>query len=184
VADAFEAMTADRPYRPGRSREEAIEELRRCQGTQFDPRVVEALIGALAEGDGDDGAHRSSVAGEVQPEEARAIFVAVVDGMFTSFRRLGGPRLATNLETDLVAYFERAGLPFAMSGGHVSAAWDENTSLEVQLDDMRSAIAYMASSMESTTGKSLVDHFYDEAVEGLSERMRRLSALLALYHAD
>jgi diguanylate cyclase (GGDEF)-like protein/putative nucleotidyltransferase with HDIG domain len=43
VADAFEAMLADRPYRRGRPVDEALGELDRCSGTQFDPRVVEAL---------------------------------------------------------------------------------------------------------------------------------------------
>ena len=42
--DAYSAMTTDRPYRAARSREEALEELRRCAGTQFDPAVVDALI--------------------------------------------------------------------------------------------------------------------------------------------
>ena len=41
--DAFSAMTTDRPYRPARSREAALAELRACSGTQFDPQVVEAL---------------------------------------------------------------------------------------------------------------------------------------------
>ena len=43
VGDAFEAMISDRVYRPGIGEEAAREELRRCAGTQFDPRVVEAL---------------------------------------------------------------------------------------------------------------------------------------------
>lgn len=41
--DAFSAMTTDRPYRLARSEEEALTELRRCAGTQFDPAVVAAL---------------------------------------------------------------------------------------------------------------------------------------------
>ena len=49
VADAFDAMTTDRPYRPGISVTEAIEELRSCAGTQFDPHVVKALVAELAE---------------------------------------------------------------------------------------------------------------------------------------
>ncbi|MFB3880407.1 MAG: HD domain-containing phosphohydrolase [Armatimonadota bacterium] len=44
VADAFEAMTAQRAYRRARSRTEAIQELSRCAGSQFDPKVVEAVI--------------------------------------------------------------------------------------------------------------------------------------------
>ena len=41
---------AERPYRPALGSEEAREELRRAAGTQFDPRVVEALLGVLGSG--------------------------------------------------------------------------------------------------------------------------------------
>jgi HD-GYP domain-containing protein (c-di-GMP phosphodiesterase class II) len=47
VADAYSAMTNDRPYRLAMSREQAVEELRRGAGTQFDPRVVEAFVQVL-----------------------------------------------------------------------------------------------------------------------------------------
>jgi diguanylate cyclase (GGDEF)-like protein len=40
VCDAFEAMTSERPYRPALSVREALDELRRCAGAQFDPNVV------------------------------------------------------------------------------------------------------------------------------------------------
>ena len=42
--DAFSAMTSDRPYRKALSLAEAIGELRRGRGTQFDPLVVDALL--------------------------------------------------------------------------------------------------------------------------------------------
>jgi len=51
VADAYEAMTADRPYRASIGPDAAEAELRRAAGTQFDPEIVHALIAALAEGD-------------------------------------------------------------------------------------------------------------------------------------
>jgi HD-GYP domain-containing protein (c-di-GMP phosphodiesterase class II) len=44
ACDAFSAMTTDRPYRAARTRAEAVAELQRCSGTQFDPQVVEALM--------------------------------------------------------------------------------------------------------------------------------------------
>lgn len=44
VCDAYSAMTTDRPYRAALPKTEAIAELRRCSGTQFDPRVVEAFL--------------------------------------------------------------------------------------------------------------------------------------------
>jgi HD-GYP domain-containing protein (c-di-GMP phosphodiesterase class II) len=47
VADAFEAMISTRPYKQAISIAEAVVELRRCAGTQFDPAVVEALIASL-----------------------------------------------------------------------------------------------------------------------------------------
>ncbi len=43
VADAFNAITTDRPYRKARTKVEALEILRKHAGTQFDPQVVEAL---------------------------------------------------------------------------------------------------------------------------------------------
>jgi response regulator RpfG family c-di-GMP phosphodiesterase len=49
VADSYDAMTSARPYHESRSEEEAREELRRCSGSQFDPRVVETLIEVLDE---------------------------------------------------------------------------------------------------------------------------------------
>ena len=43
VADAFDAMTSDRSYRPRLSVKQALEELEKCSGTQFDPEAVKAL---------------------------------------------------------------------------------------------------------------------------------------------
>jgi HD-GYP domain-containing protein (c-di-GMP phosphodiesterase class II) len=42
-------MTADRPYRKALTVEEAVAELRRCSGTQFDAAIVEALISVIEE---------------------------------------------------------------------------------------------------------------------------------------
>jgi HD-GYP domain-containing protein (c-di-GMP phosphodiesterase class II) len=49
VADAYEAMTADRVYRRSIGHEAACRELRRCAGTQFDADVVEAFLAGSAE---------------------------------------------------------------------------------------------------------------------------------------
>jgi putative nucleotidyltransferase with HDIG domain len=47
LADSFDSMTADRPYQPGMSRNEAFEEIRNKTNTQFDPVVVEAFLGVM-----------------------------------------------------------------------------------------------------------------------------------------
>jgi diguanylate cyclase (GGDEF)-like protein/putative nucleotidyltransferase with HDIG domain len=48
ACDAFHAMTSDRPYRPAIGHDEAIDELRTGAGTQFDPRVVDAVIAEVS----------------------------------------------------------------------------------------------------------------------------------------
>ena len=47
LADAWDAMTTDRPYRAAMSAEEAAAEVRRCRGTQFSPAVVDAFFTAF-----------------------------------------------------------------------------------------------------------------------------------------
>jgi putative nucleotidyltransferase with HDIG domain len=51
VADTYDAMTTDRPYRKAMEKEGAIEELKRCSGTQLDNGVVEAFIQAYQRGE-------------------------------------------------------------------------------------------------------------------------------------
>ena len=51
IADAYDAMVSDRPYRRAMPQEEAVKELKRCAGTQFDPELVDrfvAVFGATA----------------------------------------------------------------------------------------------------------------------------------------
>lgn len=51
VADAFDAMTSDRPYREKMPFKAAVEEIARNAGTQFDPIVVKAFLSAVSESD-------------------------------------------------------------------------------------------------------------------------------------
>lgn len=44
IADAFDAMTSQRPYRKKLTTEQAADELLRCSGTQFDPRLMEVFL--------------------------------------------------------------------------------------------------------------------------------------------
>ncbi len=49
VADAFEAMTSDRPYHKGLLKEEAMEQLKKAAGSQFDPQIVNAFLEVMEE---------------------------------------------------------------------------------------------------------------------------------------
>ena len=50
IADAFDAMTANRVYRKQLDIEVVIEELKRCSGTQFDPKLVDILLALIEDG--------------------------------------------------------------------------------------------------------------------------------------
>jgi PAS domain S-box-containing protein len=54
VADVFDALIHDRPYKPAWPVEQALAKIRSLNGSQFDPRVVEAFLGVVAELDVDD----------------------------------------------------------------------------------------------------------------------------------
>lgn len=49
IADAFDAMTTERPYRRALTLSEAIEEIRRCSGSQFDPNLAEVMVSIIQE---------------------------------------------------------------------------------------------------------------------------------------
>jgi hypothetical protein len=66
AADAYNAMTTDRPYRGALSQQQAINELRAGSGTQFDPRVIDALCVAIA---------TSEPASSPAADEVRALLV-------------------------------------------------------------------------------------------------------------
>ena len=180
VADSYEAMISDRPYRRGRAEAEAIEELRRCSGTQFDPKVVEAFIEILEE----EAAARIGVDEEallegLEPEELHATFVALCNGMFAEFRRLGGPRLAANLERQLNDLCHEKGLPCVIRNGHFSLTL-EDVADEGHVGLMTQVVDAMVMLMERTSGHTLVEHFYTQSLAELSDRMRSVAAVLQL----
>ena len=47
VADSFDSMMSDRPYRHQQRMEDALLELQRCSGTQFDPEIVEVFLRSI-----------------------------------------------------------------------------------------------------------------------------------------
>ena len=51
VADAYDSMISERPYRPAPGKDYAISELKRCSGTQFDAEVVKAFLSVLERGE-------------------------------------------------------------------------------------------------------------------------------------
>ncbi len=63
VVDAYEAMTGDRPYRKGLSREEALERIRGDSGTHFDPAIAEVFTHLIQQPEGDPAEDVSETSG-------------------------------------------------------------------------------------------------------------------------
>ena len=170
VADSFEAMVADRPYRRGRSQQEAILELRRCTGSQFDPRIVQAFIEVL-EATGHEVGQDTAIDDEIGADEAQAVYIAIADGMFSCFRRLGGPRLANNLERSVNERLRDEQVPLVLQAGRLLQI-DDSVGDEDLSRHLVRALALIGEGIEQASGTGLADHFLQEALESLPERMR------------
>lgn len=182
VADSYEAMVSDRPYRRGRTSQEAIAELQECAGRQFDAKIVDAFVHVLESGQFAAPSELPLPLDQIQADEIEAIFVALSEGMFTSFRRLAGPRLSSNVEQELNTFFVDNALPFRLANGRMTIGADgasgNGDGPIGSLEDMRYALEHMDETMGRMSGASLVDHFYADAAGGLSDRMRTLAVSL------
>ncbi|MHB9004165.1 MAG: HD domain-containing phosphohydrolase [Coriobacteriia bacterium] len=182
IADSYEAMVSDRPYRRGRTSKEAIAELQECAGRQFDVKIVDAFVSVLESGQFAEALESSLPLDQIQADEIEAIFVALSEGMFTSFRRLAGPRLSSNVEQELNTFFVDNALPFRLANGRMTmgapGGGGNGDGPIGSLDDMRYALEHMDETMGRMSGASLVDHFYADAAGGLSDRMRTLAVSL------
>jgi len=119
ACDAWHALHSDRPYRRALPREEALAELRRCAGTQFDPTVVAALLDVLA---------RAEAGGPAAERlDPGAILADVVGG-------------STSLERELVALIAVASA--------VAAAHKLEEVIEIAAEEARGAIDAASLSIE------------------------------------
>jgi len=80
VCVAYAAMTTPRPYRAAQSSEAAVEELRRCAGSQFDPQVVDALVADIEEENAGLHAHPAFDHAAAASEAQRARLTVVPGG--------------------------------------------------------------------------------------------------------
>ena len=176
VADAFEAMTADRPYRAARAFEDAIRELQRSAGTHFDPDIVASFVEMIES----DGSESGSAAGvdDIGPEEAGATFIVLAEGLVSSFSRLAGPRMASRAETEINAAFALSDLPFRINKGRPSIL--QNGGASPSHEDYRSALQVIDDIMERMSGPSLLEQYHSEATLAMSHRMTSVAQQMGI----
>src|SRR4051812_41586600 len=97
ICDAFDAMTSDRVYRKGRSRQAAFEELRRCAGRQFDPELVEQFVSLLSArgGSGNPVPANAEAAVDRAREQAEQLARALEAQDLSLVRAMAGRMVAT-----------------------------------------------------------------------------------------
>jgi hypothetical protein len=116
----------------------------------------------------------------VAPEEARAIFSVMVDGVLASFRRLGGPRLALNVEQELDAFLVSEQPAFRVSHGRITFTQGVPDDLSTELKKMDAVLDQIELIIGRYSGATLVEHFFSDALGELSARMQALARELGL----
>lgn len=96
IANAFDAMTSHRPYREARTYAQAYEELRRCAGTQFDPKLVEHFIDVVRARDDSRREDASDLPNSIQLEIGRHVetLLAAVNTATWNYAKLSAGKLA------------------------------------------------------------------------------------------
>ncbi|MBI5231695.1 MAG: HD domain-containing protein [Coriobacteriales bacterium] len=179
VADSYEAMVSDRPYRKGRDPRLALGELKRCAGTQFDPALVGLFSAIILEAEADGSLPITGATEDVELDEAFDTFLALADGVLESFGRLGGDRLVANVEGEVNALYAEAGLPFRIVSGTMLLD-NDGALVPDEAGTLRDALRILDVACAHSSGPALLDHFYAEAMATMPARQRAIAEELQL----
>ena len=113
VIDAFSAMISDRPYQAAIPVEAALEELERCAGTHFDPRLVGMFVEEVRAGIPDDGEHVEPLSAALDEPELLALRNTIGAGSYTATDSQTLLLSHGAFRERLAAEVARAGLPSA-----------------------------------------------------------------------
>lgn len=180
VADAFEAMTADRPYRRGTTWENALAELERHTGRQFDPRVVAALREVLS-----DPRRRALLAeemhavsrpgldptAELHPAEASQLlakgFYALAWYFIEGLEQTAGSQVAERMldQLPVIPLFE----PSASRDGGVAVS---HATVLRRLEQYRQQLQDMVAQAQAVCGERICRSLLEEALRSLPEELQ------------
>lgn len=177
VADAFEAMISARPYRKARPPEDALEELQRNAGTQFDPSMVKAFAAAFKKGKvelpGEPEARAGILTEGAKKEAVKEVFAGMANSLLKQYARISGPRLKRKLEGELREAFRERGLD--VSRGKVGIGEVSGLSFKQEISLYRDFLQREASLIERAVGRHILEYFLSVSLGDLSERLKPLA---------
>jgi putative nucleotidyltransferase with HDIG domain len=165
VADAYEAMTSHRVYRPAMEPQEAIAELRRCAGAQFDPAVVDAFVRVHEE-------HLvPAPTGELTAERTAPadIFALMAGGLLDRFAQFAGEELARAIVQRVHSQAERSGWTVTWRPGALDVRADHR---HLSPEARRQVLHWVLVDIERLGGRRLALHLLHEVEQALSPEAR------------
>jgi putative nucleotidyltransferase with HDIG domain len=178
VADAYEAMTSNRIYRNALDSEDALTELCRFSGIQFDPDIVAAFGAAHS-------AHLSGV-GPDRDDRAQAepagVFAGVAGGLLERFGQFAGPGLVDAIVERLHGQAGQQGWTVGWHEGRLAVETPERQGLA---DARRQALTWIITEIENLGGRRIAMHLLTEIVDALPGQARDIyRIMLAPRHAE
>jgi putative nucleotidyltransferase with HDIG domain len=167
VADAYEAMTSDRIYRPALHQDDALTELARFSNIQFDPGIVDAFIAVY-----ESGASRLPVDEEpgAMPEPA-GVFATLTRSLLERFGHFAGDGLVSAVVDRLRAQAEGQGWILRVENGALDVGTPDR---QAATDARRQVLAWLLTDLEHAGGQRLAIHLLTETVESLPPAAREV----------
>ncbi len=171
VADTYEAMTSDRIYRAALTPDDALFELRRFSGTQFDPVIVETFAGVEPSlnppAPSDD-----QVSGVANADD---VFSVVAGRFIDLFREFAGVQVTDALLAGVAAECARRQWVLRVADGRFDVQTRER---QASLEARRQTLAWLLTRIEQLGGRRIALHLLTEALEELTPAGRETYRLL------
>ncbi|MCL5291013.1 MAG: HD domain-containing protein [Actinobacteria bacterium] len=173
IADAFDAMISDRPYRRARSVDEALAELQRCAGTQFDPYLIGLFVRAV-KGKKEAVAGTPSASVDLRKRWVRSTVVKIGELLIEGYGELAGPRVTGSLEARLNEFMVNAGIDVLVAGGRLEIGFDDNLDFRQEIEVFREVLRTEVDLISSVTGRQVAEKLYRTAYDSLTDAERRV----------
>jgi putative nucleotidyltransferase with HDIG domain len=177
VADAYEAMTSNRIYRNALTTGDALAELLRFAGSQFDPTIVGVFASAVAPHIG--GPQPRIERAWSAPTEPGDVFGVVAGALLSRFEQFAGGELVAAVVDRVRSQAGWHGWTLRWQDGTIDV---ETPDPQALLGARRQTLTWLISGVEQLGGRRIAMHLFRESVDGLSEQARDACRMLLAPH--